>query len=248
MFSVIIPSLNEEKYLGRLLDSIQQQHLKPAEIIIADAHSKDRTREIARKYGCKIVDGGHISVGRNNGARASTQDILVFLDADTHLRSPAFFNKMIGTFIAKNADVGSCYATNIREESYFPNTTNIAFNATKQLNRVTAKTMKNVIGESGACVICKKALFQKIHGFEEKLKMMEDTEFFQKAVKAGGKYVVIPVFIGISNRRFSKRSLSSSLKISGLILILSAGMLIGIKGLSKIRKKYEDEKGPLGGN
>jgi len=57
MFSVIIPSLNEEKYLGRLLDSIQQQHLKPAEIIIADAHSKDRTREIARKYGCKIVDG-----------------------------------------------------------------------------------------------------------------------------------------------------------------------------------------------
>ena len=87
MLSIIIPAYNEEKYLPRLLRCIKEQTYKDYEIIIADANSTDKTRQIAKKYGCKIAKGGLPAVGRNNGAKIAKGDILLFLDAD------AKFNK-----------------------------------------------------------------------------------------------------------------------------------------------------------
>ena len=46
MISIVIPTLNEEKYLPKLLVSIKKQHYKDYEIIVADAGSKDNTRKI----------------------------------------------------------------------------------------------------------------------------------------------------------------------------------------------------------
>jgi len=66
--SIIIPALNEEKTLPVLLDSIKAQDFSDYEVIVADANSKDRTREIAAEYGCRVVDGGLPAVGRNAGA------------------------------------------------------------------------------------------------------------------------------------------------------------------------------------
>ena len=82
MLSIIIPTLNEEKYLPPLLDSIKKQDYKDYEVIVADAGSKDKTVEIAKKYGCKVVKGGLLPAGRNRGAEASKGDLLLFLDSD----------------------------------------------------------------------------------------------------------------------------------------------------------------------
>ena len=82
MLSIIIPTKNEEHYLPKLLDSIKKQEYKDYEIIVADGGSNDRTKEIARKYGCKLVKGGLPSVGRNNGAKVAKGYLLLFLDAD----------------------------------------------------------------------------------------------------------------------------------------------------------------------
>ena len=48
MISIIVPALNEENYLPRLLDSLEKQNTKDYEIILADAGSKDITIEIAK--------------------------------------------------------------------------------------------------------------------------------------------------------------------------------------------------------
>lgn len=85
IFSIIIPTYNEEEYLPTLLDSIKKQNFDDYEIIIADANSTDRTREIAEEYGCIIVDGGMPAVGRNNGAKVAKGDYLLFLDSDLKL-------------------------------------------------------------------------------------------------------------------------------------------------------------------
>src|SRR3989338_6990801 len=86
MLSIIIPAYNEETYLPKLLDCIKKQTYRDYEVIVADANSKDRTRAIAKKYGCKIVRSGSLpGIGRNNGAKAAKGDILVFLDADVLL-------------------------------------------------------------------------------------------------------------------------------------------------------------------
>ncbi len=57
MLSIIIPTLNEEKYLLGLLNSLKKQTYMDFEVIIADNNSKDRTKQIAKKHGCKIVKG-----------------------------------------------------------------------------------------------------------------------------------------------------------------------------------------------
>ncbi|MEN6592532.1 MAG: glycosyltransferase family A protein, partial [Methanobacterium sp.] len=56
--SIIIPTYNEEEYLPYLLESIKRQDFTDYEVIVADAHSTDKTREIAKSFGAKIVDGG----------------------------------------------------------------------------------------------------------------------------------------------------------------------------------------------
>jgi len=82
--SVVIPTLNEEKYIGRCLSSIRSQKVK-AEIIVVDSKSRDKTVEIAMKYAAKVVTGkiGNISRNRQLGAEISHGDIIVTADADT---------------------------------------------------------------------------------------------------------------------------------------------------------------------
>ena len=85
IFSIIIPTYNEEEYLPVLLKSIKKQDFDDYEIIVADANSTDKTREIAEEYGCIVVDGGLPAVGRNNGAEVAKGEYLLFLDSDLEL-------------------------------------------------------------------------------------------------------------------------------------------------------------------
>ena len=83
--SVIIPALNEEKYLPRCLESLSHQSRKEHfEIIVVDGGSIDRTAEIAEEYAHKvIVKPSPVGVARNLGAKHAEGEILAFIDADT---------------------------------------------------------------------------------------------------------------------------------------------------------------------
>ena len=85
MVSIIIPTLNEEEYLPRLLQSIKEQKYKDYEIIVADAGSQDKTLEVAKKYGAVITGGGHPGKGRNEGVKVAHGNAFLFLDADVSL-------------------------------------------------------------------------------------------------------------------------------------------------------------------
>ncbi|MBN1487020.1 MAG: glycosyltransferase, partial [Anaerolineae bacterium] len=83
--SVIVPALNEEVLLPKLLGDLQGQRLDGYEMLIADAGSTDRTREVAQEYGARVVEGGMPAVGRNSGARVANGEFLFFLDADVRV-------------------------------------------------------------------------------------------------------------------------------------------------------------------
>ena len=76
--SCVIPVLNEEQYLPILLNSIAKQDVTPYEIIVADAGSRDKTVEIAKSFGCKIVPGGSVPKGRNSGGFSAMGDYILF--------------------------------------------------------------------------------------------------------------------------------------------------------------------------
>ena len=90
--SVIIATKNEEKNIGRCLESIKKQTYPEIEIILVDNNSTDRTREIAGKYSEKIyLLGEHVDTSAvenfrgaqiNFGAENSTGSIIFFPDAD----------------------------------------------------------------------------------------------------------------------------------------------------------------------
>jgi len=92
LVSVVIPSLEEQHALAPLLESIRRQNYSPIEVVIADSSSPsshETTRRIGRKYGARAVHvpPGSISRARNEGARVSKGEILVFTDADCTLAS-----------------------------------------------------------------------------------------------------------------------------------------------------------------
>ncbi len=94
MLSVIIPALDEEKYIGKCLESLGNQTIKQRfEVIVIDNNSKDKTRKVVKKCFEKFSDKfvGRIIVSkekgigkiRKMGAEEAKGDLLCFTDADT---------------------------------------------------------------------------------------------------------------------------------------------------------------------
>ncbi len=82
--SVIIPTLNEEKNIPRLLDSLEKQTLTDYEIVLVDGGSSDRTLAIAENHNSSIFieKGLKEYPSRNLGAKNASGEILLFTCAD----------------------------------------------------------------------------------------------------------------------------------------------------------------------
>jgi len=92
--SIIVPAWNEEKYIGRSVDSLrhaigvyERDRGATAEIIVVDNNSRDRTGDVAREHGARVVfePVNNIGKARNTGARAARGKHLAFCDADNQV-------------------------------------------------------------------------------------------------------------------------------------------------------------------
>ena len=83
--TIVVPCKNEENYIHHLLDALRQQSIDNTRIIIADC-STDNTRQVIRENSCglnvEIIDGGPVSIAKNNGARLVDTPYILFIDAD----------------------------------------------------------------------------------------------------------------------------------------------------------------------
>lgn len=89
-FSFVVPAFDEEALLPATLESLRAAMAAvpwPGEIVVCDNNSKDRTAEVAREGGARVVFEPHnqIARARNAGARAAAGEWLVFVDADTRI-------------------------------------------------------------------------------------------------------------------------------------------------------------------
>lgn len=180
MISIVIPAYNEEKYLPKLLKSLERQTFKDYEIIVADNNSKDNTKKIAKKFKCKLVKGGPPGKARNKGAKVAKHDLL-FIDADTVLKDNTLLKKFLERVKKENIDVASCMM--LADSEKFPDK---LYYHIRNYEAIFSNLF--VPHTSGQFLFMKKTLFKKINGYDESLYLGEEHDLVQRAVKSGGNY------------------------------------------------------------
>jgi len=196
--SVIVPALNEEKYIQSTLESIKNQTYKNHEIIVSDGNSADKTVEIAKKYTNKITKSSkqRISVQRNKGAELANGDLLLFLDADTTIDKD-FLQKMANKFQDPKIVAAAGYM-----RSHGKITHRLAVRACSEAVGILSKTKPHMCG---SCLIMRKNIFEKIGGFDENLTTAEDLDISRKASKHGKCKLVRDAVAITSPRRLASQ-------------------------------------------
>lgn len=195
MLSVIIPTLNEERELPSLLKSIKKQGFKNYEIIVADAGSKDRTLEIAKKHGAKLIKGGSPSYGRNQGAKLAKNNLLLFLDADV-LLPESFLEKSLKEFQKRKLDIAS-FQLLPRESMVAGILFNLFYN-------FPAISLEKILPHAAMGILIEKELFFKLNGFDESIKLAEDHDLARRAKKISSFGIMRGAKLLVSIRRFQK--------------------------------------------
>ena len=194
--SVVIPSLNEEKYLPILLESLKNQTFKDYEVIVADAGSKDQTIEIAKTYGAKVVAGGMPGPGRNRGAEAATGEFLFFFDSDVVLPTD-FLEKAITEMDDLYIDLATC--------EFLPLSELTIDKAVFQLSNLIVKMNQNLNPRAaGFCIFINRRLFKRIGGFDESVVIAEDHDLVERASKFRPLKFLKSTSLSVSVRRLDK--------------------------------------------
>lgn len=171
--SVIIPTKNEEKNIGRCLQSLQSQNYTSIEVIVVDNHSNDKTRQITQKFGAEFFEKGpERSVQRNFGAQKATGEILFFIDADMEIGKEVI--KQAVDLIRADPEIKSILVPEKSVGNHF-------------WARVRALERNCYLGESTieAARIFDRNTFLKIGGFDESLIAAEDWDLTQRASRIG---------------------------------------------------------------
>ena len=208
IFSIIIPTYNEEEYLPVLLESIKKQKFDDYEIIVADANSTDKTREIAESYGCVVVDGGMPAVGRNNGAKVAKGEYLLFLDSDLELTDD-YLRKVLYEFKMERLGIAITQMlpmSNKVDDKLFHDFANYFMIGVEKIKPHGA-------GCYG--IIAKKELHDKCGGFDEKLTFGEDTDYIERLAKEERFRVLRNAKIGVSTRRLEEEGLETLIRQYG---------------------------------
>ena len=196
MLSIIIPTLNEEKYLPKLLRSLQDQDFEGEyEVIVADAGSSDKTREIAKSFGCKITEGGLPAKGRNQGAKVAKGNLFLFVDADVILPKN-FLKKAIEEFSSKKLDCASFLV--------LPQNKKFIYKIIFTVYYLCATTCQRFFPLGWMAILTKREIHFKIKGFDEEIKIGEDHWYIKNAQKISNFGLVKSAKIIGSTRRFEK--------------------------------------------
>lgn len=235
--AIIVPTLNEEKFIGRLLDSISYQTWQPKEIVIVDAQSTDKTGAEVKKRQKKLpqlkfyqIPKFSIGRQRNYGVKKTRASRILFLDADTALLDPETLEKYIKEVERKNPEIA--VAENYPLSSHWKD--KAYFQAANFSTRVGQLVMPAAVGIN---LYCARDIFEKMGGFDELIRFGEDTELVERFAKKGMVYEILETpKIYTSVRRLRKEG-----RIRFVLMMINSFINSHIFGYRKnpVEKEYE---------
>jgi len=200
--SIIIPVLNEEKYIAKCLDSIIESDYDKSkmEVLLVDGGSKDKTIQVIREYQknypfLKLLHNPKkiVPVAMNIGIRNATGEYIIRLDAHSSY-PPNYFLKLIHWHRKLDADnVGGVIETQVKSES--PTSLAIKNVLSDRLGvgsafRSGVHKIQEVDTVPFGCY--KKEVFEKIGLYDERLVRNQDIELNKRLKRAGGKIYLVP--------------------------------------------------------
>ncbi len=200
MISIIIPTLNEEKYLPRLLDSIKSQKFNDYEIIVSDGGSSDSTVDLATNFGARVIIDGKIkspSFQRNNGAAIAKGEILLFLDADSVLPSD-FLVTADSAFKKYNLSAAGFYIK-FNPNKWYYNIYSFISNTLSFLKQTT-----NHPAAIGAGLMASRLAHEKNGGFDLEVLLAEDYDYCARLAKDGKFRMIKNCQLLYSSRRLEQ--------------------------------------------
>jgi glycosyltransferase involved in cell wall biosynthesis len=205
--SVIIPCRNEEKYIGRCLETILKQDYpkEKMEVLVIDGASEDKTKEIVEKFkiqnskfNIQLIDNPKkfTPFGLNLGIKNSRGEIIIRMDAHAGYEKD-YVSKCVKYLKEYNADnIGGVIKTLPAKNTIFAKAIALSlshrFGAASDF-RVGVDKPKEVDTVFGGCY--KKEVFEKIGFFNENLIRSQDLEFNLRLKKAGGKIILHPEIV-----------------------------------------------------
>ncbi len=219
--SVIIPALNEEMRIADAILSVG----RGVEVIVVDGGSSDSTGEVAEQLGVKVVfsDKGR-GLQMDEGAKAASGDVLLFLHADTRL--PNGWPVAVRRVLSMRGVVGGAFRLRIDSPG-------LLFRIIEGGANLRSRHLGLIFGDQA--IFAKREAFLAI-GSLRTLPLMEDVECV-KRLKRSGKVRVVSASVVTSHRRWGDGgALSTTLKNWAILL----RYLLGVSPVKLYLRYYQD--------
>jgi glycosyltransferase involved in cell wall biosynthesis len=197
--TIVVPCKNEEDYIHHLLQHLsEQQGIGNTRIIIADASTDNTRKVIQSKKGnlnVEVIDGGPVSIAKNNGARLVNTPYILFIDSDVRFFCDTVIKDSVEELEKNNLDlVGlylKCYDGDVRAQ--------IGFTLFNLINKIMQHWVPFAVG---AYMLTRKDRFDEFGGFPSKYETSED--FFLSKKYDVKKFKLVKHYFGQDSRRFQK--------------------------------------------
>ncbi|MGC9010609.1 MAG: glycosyltransferase family 2 protein [Candidatus Micrarchaeia archaeon] len=193
LISIVIPTLNEEGNIGTVIKEVKKEledYGYKYEIIVVDGHSTDKTAEIAKSLGAKVL---YDSIGKGSALRRGMEkargDIIVSMDADLSNKPNELRLLISGIEIGYDICMGSRFITGGGTED---------MPLLRKFGNKIFVSLVNLFFGTNYTDLCygyrgfKKGVFKKLNLTEDRFGI--ETEISIKAAKLGLKVLEVPSF------------------------------------------------------
>ena len=196
--SVIIPTLNAEVTIEKLLSALQNQILPPDEILIIDSSSTDRTAQIVERYPAvrfTVIPKASFNHGgtRDRAAREAAGDILLFMTQDAIPADDRLTETLVKA-LSDHPNAAAAYARQIPAEDANPREKLVrAFSYPEEPEIHDLSSVRQLGLRAyycpNVCAAYRREAYFELGGFETDLRTNEDMLFAAKAIKAGKQII-----------------------------------------------------------
>lgn len=203
-FSICIPTLNEENYIGGILSCLKEQTFKDFEVIVVDGKSKDMTKDEVMKFTNDFpirffeAPKRGVSFQRNYAAKMAKNEYVIFFDADVKIEND-FLEKINNHLEKENIDILTTWNKPISDKPI--DEFIYLFMNIFMLEAIKKKSP----GAVGVFICVEKSSFEKIGGFRESVTLGEDYDLAKRLHESGFTYALLrKPKVSVSVRRFDK--------------------------------------------